>query len=207
MLPCWTGYSTDPYRIPKHVTFTNNSPPNGLEIIFAFEVNYSIASTPQIDSSINISDLKVSLSIKRPYYNIIYLTIGIMSDPNDGSTFDSITSVAATYQNIWETINVDFSNYTGNGRYISFKCNSCEYFIDDVLIEYNESYSPPCPQPNSLSITNTTESSAFFAWSPAGDEISWEISLDTLVNHITVNNTNYQFSNLTDSTHYSLCTF
>lgn len=201
MLPCWTGYSTDPYRIPQ-VTFTNNSPPNGLDIL-AFDGDYSIASTPQIDSSINISDLKVSLSIKRPYYYIIYLTIGIMSDPNDGSTFDSITSVAATYQNIWETINVDFSNYTGNGRYISFKCNSCNYYIDDVLIDYNQNYSPPCPEPNSLTITNTTESSAFFTWSPAGDETSWDVSLDTLVNHINVNDTNYQFSNLSDSTHYT----
>lgn len=201
MLPCWTGYSTDPYRIP-HVTFTNNSPPNGLEIL-AFEGDYSIASTPQIDSSINISDLKVSLSIKRPYYYTIYLTIGVMSDPNDGNTFDSITSVA-TNHNVWDTVSVDFSNYTGNGRYISFKCNSCNYYIDDVLIDYNQNYLPLCPQPNLLSIANITDSSANFTWSPDGDETSWEISLDdTLVNHIIVNDTNYQFSNLTDFTHYT----
>ncbi|HBN06089.1 MAG TPA: hypothetical protein DD434_09945, partial [Bacteroidales bacterium] len=206
MLPCWSGYSTDPYRIPS-ISFTNNSPPNGLYIL-AFTGDYSIASTPQIDPNINISDLKVSLSIKRPTYNNTYITIGVMSDPNNGNTFDSITSVTTTYQNIWETITIDLSNYAGNGRYISFKCNSCTYYVDDVLIEYNNSYSPPCAQPNLLSISNISDSSAYFTWSPVGDGTSWEVSLDTLsldtlVNHIIVNDSNYQLSHLTDSTLYT----
>lgn len=176
--------------------------------------DYKIAITPKFDNSISISNLKLTLDYRHPYNYGNDIVIGVISNPDSISTFDSIASLTPLNHATWYTGVVDFSTYTGNGQYIAFMLknrvtnNGNSMLIDNLLFEYNNSYSPPCAQPNLLSISNISDSSAYFTWSPVGDETSWEVSLDTLsldtlVNHIIVNDTNYQFSHLTDSTLYT----
>lgn len=166
----------------------------------------SYAILPTFDSSIQINHLFLKLMMKGICNKLI---VGVMSDVNDETTFDSITYISTTATSWVERV-VSFNNYQGNGRNIAFKIpkrgNDCtaQYIdIDNVLIDYDTINFPPCHQPNSLSISNITDNSALFTWHPMGNETSWEVSLDTLTNIITVYDTIYQFTNLTGLRDYT----
>lgn len=115
--------------------------------------NEGIIITPEIDNAININDLMVRFrsSISYGYQNTRnrnhIVTIGIMSDPNDITTFDSITSVR--FNNLWVEFDVSFENYQGSGHYIAFKSNEINSYImlDDILIDERASH---CIRPNDL---------------------------------------------------------
>lgn len=107
--------------------------------------------SPEIGYSINVSDLIIRF--KSSYYNNVgynidnILAIGVMSDPYDTNTFDTIALLRVN--NTLSEYDISLENYIGNGHYISFRKN---YFysntvIDDLIID---SRSNLCVRPDSL---------------------------------------------------------
>ncbi|MFA7082644.1 MAG: fibronectin type III domain-containing protein [Bacteroidales bacterium] len=113
--------------------------------------NEGFLISPEIDNSINISDLMIRFksSISYGYQNNRnhIFTIGIITDPNDITTFDSITSVI--FDNLWVEFDISLETYQGSGHYIAFKSNvsNSHIMIDDILIDYRASR---CIRPDDL---------------------------------------------------------
>lgn len=131
---CWVTYKVD--KLYNGTIYMGN---NGYFV------------TPEIDSTINISDLIIRF--KSSFYNAsLYnednpLAIGVMANPNDTNTFDTIAMLKLS--NNLSEYDISFENYTGNGRYIAFKKNYYTSYItfDDLIIDDRSNY---CIRPDSL---------------------------------------------------------
>ncbi|MBQ8703780.1 MAG: fibronectin type III domain-containing protein, partial [Bacteroidales bacterium] len=95
------------------------------------------------------------------------LYVGVMTDPTDATTFDTIQQITNTGTSVPEYHEIDFSNYTGTGRYIAFRnvyTTASTYYsyhyIDDIEVWQNSS----CATPTSLTMTNITDNSATLGW-------------------------------------------
>ena len=92
------------------------------------------------------------------YYN--YLSIGVMTDPDDIDTYQLITSVDV--RNAYSLHEIYFDDYAGEGQYIVLRCyNTSNYFcIDDIEV----SVAPTCRQPLELSGNYTDVHEANIRW-------------------------------------------
>ena len=139
--------------------------------------------------------------------------VGLMSDPNDGSTFDTVMQITNSGTSVPEYHEIDFSSYTGTGRYIAFRnvyTSASTYYsyqyLDDIEVWRNTS----CPSPvanigtvdhNSIQVTwfDTTADATL-----SGVNIYW--STDNSYSHaqstsVTTGNS-YTISGLTPGTDY-----
>lgn len=95
--------------------------------------------------------------------------VGVMTDPDDASTFTEVAQFTPTSTN-YEQYTLYFAGYSGNGSYIAIKIEPYEavnqaetyirsVFIDDVIVE------KPCPMPTDFAASNITASTAYLSWS------------------------------------------
>ena len=109
------------------------------------------------------------------YYPANLLAIGIMTDPDDPSTFvqigETITPTTTyTQYNVW------LNGYTGDGQYLAFKniptsSRNIWTFIDDIEV----SVLPSCLQPTALGVSNIGDVSAVLSWTVNSDETEWTV--------------------------------
>ena len=94
--------------------------------------------------------------------------VGVMTDPDDASTFTEVASFNPSSTN-YVQYTLFFAGYTGNGSYIAIKIEPYEavnqaetyirsVFIDDVIVE------KPCPMPTDFAASNVTAYTADFSW-------------------------------------------
>ncbi len=199
--PCWTTCENNKPTLSSH--FGSYGIEFGVHPYNDFN-DYRIAITPKFEDSISISNLKLILDYRHPYNYGNDIVIGVISNPDSISTFDSIASLTPLTHATWYTGVVDFSSYTGNGKYVAFLLknrvtnNGNSMLIDNLLFEYNTAIVP-----TNLTISNLTYSSADFSWKKGGFESVWEVTLDTNQVPIVVFDTNYYFNNLIDSNTYT----
>lgn len=167
---------------------------------------YNIGVMTLIDGLIPINTL-----IARFYYKNNYstdrLVVGVMTDPIDATTFDSITTIQAPTTSTWEQYEVNFSSYAGLGKYIAFKneftTTSAFGYIDDLLVDFI----PACARPTSVSAAgsgvsmnvtflpgNSTDTEWYIYFKPV-TETNWDSvytnTLTTTINNLIVQ-TNYE---------------
>ena len=173
------------------------------------------AITPPIDVSIYpMNTLQVEFFATRAGTYPFNFEVGIMTDSSNASTFVPIQSFAIPTTEPTQTYsyyNVEFSSYTGNGRFIAFRVQkpASSYFlgyIDDVTI----STIPNCPRPIYVNTSEVTHQSATVSWQPMGDESVWELAVmphGVPVNEnsaITATDSFYTVTGLTPSTEYDV---
>ncbi|MBR4432131.1 MAG: fibronectin type III domain-containing protein, partial [Paludibacteraceae bacterium] len=94
------------------------------------------------------------------------LQVGVMTDPSDISTFEVIDSVNVVGATLWNGAIVKFDKYAGEGKYIAFKRNferdgkSCNYYLDDITVDYIKD----CEKLFSLTTSEPTTNGATFTW-------------------------------------------
>lgn len=101
----------------------------------------SYTATPEIVA--NIKDLQLSFENMFYYPNGKYaertsLIVGVMTDPEDFSTFEAVDTVEGTESMLYKDFTVSFENYTGEGKYIAFVSQfneSNRFSLDNLLIE------------------------------------------------------------------------
>ena len=100
---------------------------------------WAYAATPEING--NLKDLQVTFESFRQYdypadqYSII---VGVMTDPEDRSTFVPIKTITNTRQFICEEYTVSFEEYTGDGKYIAFMSDFAKtnhFNVENLVIE------------------------------------------------------------------------
>ena len=202
---CWnkiTTYSTYPY-----LSTTNHSAPASL-YFYATTGSYNIAVASPIDVSIPINTLMATFQMRKGSVTS-NLIVGVMTDPTNATTFDSITTVSPSAITIWEEFEVNFSSYTGTGTYIAFKSQyntATNYFyIDDLVVDYI----PACTRPTAITVSNVTGVAADITFTPgnAGDT-QWKIYYKPAASSTWIEEVVYtiphQITGLTASTAYQV---
>ena len=173
------------------------------------------AVTPEIYE--NLNDLYISFHAYEHTYDTYtqqgnaVLTLGVMNDPNDASTFTPLQNFMLTDQH--QSFEYLFDNYSGNASYIAFLLttpgyNYTEIFIDDVLIDFP----PTCFVPQNIQV-NVQGGDANVSWDPAGSESYWNLiyayeweqnwlTYGTRIDSIDVSH--YTIHNLDANQHYSV---
>ncbi|MCK9322012.1 MAG: choice-of-anchor J domain-containing protein, partial [Bacteroidales bacterium] len=158
-----------------YISTTNSSSPGSMYMYTASGA-YNYIVTPEFDVSIPINSLSAFFKLYKTSaaYNI---TVGVMSDPTDATTFDSITNLSPTSTSTWQIFGVDFTNYTGIGQHIAFKVQGYgatnSMYIDDLMINTT----PSCSIPTGLTDYDSlaTPNSITLDWDGTDDAnvLSW----------------------------------
>ena len=167
---CWKKFVQNEgiqYPYPSNVSFEGTR-----SLLFYGYQTYNVkswATLPLFNDSID--DLQVSFKL-RAYQNYSYycadLTVGLMTNPYDLSTFTPITRCEATSTSVWDSFTVILTGHQSEGRYIAFLAqarNSTRYYdyvyLDDVVVDY----APNCGPVTDLSV-QASATSAIAAWTP-----------------------------------------
>ena len=183
---CWdyintctnSSYKYYPTAYYYSSTDYSNSSPNSLRFY-----SYS-SSDPKDQYAIlpaveNVSELRIKLYAR--LYSTTYdgtFTIGVMTDPEDVSTFTQVGDPLLPSGTSYELFTVPFSSYTGTGTYIAIKMAAATssyrgVFIDDITVEEI----PSCVEPSGLAEVpeTATDHSLTFDWTAGGSETNWKI--------------------------------
>ena len=171
----------------------------------------SYAILPYIDiDSLTLNELQVSFYITgnadapEDDYD---LTIGVMTDPADESTFTAVQQVQAYSLDHFQHYTVPFSGYAGSGTYIAFRIKGkCR--LDDILVDTISD----CMQPSMLTVSHLTANTVTLHWINYGD-YSGQILLlhrtmsDTawISEMVTVDSNSIEMNGLSAATTYEIC--
>jgi len=169
--------------------------------------NHALAILPEVPSNYSVDSLRLSFLMYTTVNNR-HLIVGVMSDPDDFSTFvpvDTVQTVEAYAANRRE---VYFDYYQGSGTYIAILSDSVgDIDVDDLVLEI----APSCLAPSGLKAINMDQNSAALLWNPANDEHAWEIAYGTddfdpdSTPNICVTNMNpFTLTGLSEGTFYGL---
>ncbi|HXK81149.1 MAG TPA: fibronectin type III domain-containing protein [Bacteroidales bacterium] len=153
--------------------YSSPSSPNCLRFQSATtEPTYVI--TPAFDEDIN--SLMVSFNLKREGTSSGTIQVGVMSNPNNLSTFEVVQTIdnTSTDWNYYEVM-FDETSLSGINNYIAFRHNSNAsyyyYWLDDVEVDLI----PSCMYPTDLFVDNITGVSAMVNWTEQGTATEWDL--------------------------------
>ncbi len=125
----------------------------------------------------NVNKLQMSFALHAVLAQTEPVEIGVMTDPNDISSFEKYTTVKPEKIGEFHEIVVPFDRYKGNGKYIAFHIKPDSSLvavnIDSVVIEPIR-----CRKADSLTTLNLTTSSVELAWKD-GNPGSWDLVVST----------------------------
>ncbi len=132
------------------------------------------AILPEVDAQYTMANLQVSFWARlESAMTNKDLTIGVMTDPSNISTFTEVATVTvkdATFQEY--TVFLD--NYTGEGRHIAIRFNSSTtgyIFVDDITVDVT----PSCRLPKDFEATVDSDSQATLTWTAGLNETAWNV--------------------------------
>ena len=151
-----------------------NSAPNCLYLyssssFFSTDPQPQYAVLPPME---NLQGKQLMLQAKG-YNSASTFKIGMMTDPNDVSTFTEIATQTLTtsYQRFGYML-------TGEGNYVAIMIEAASsdrsvncVYIDDIIIT-------DCPSPTDLTLTDLTSTSATLTWTENGTATAWQICLN-----------------------------
>ncbi|MBR4919352.1 MAG: fibronectin type III domain-containing protein [Bacteroidales bacterium] len=172
------------------------------------------AILPEIDTAVlPINTLELTMSMAaRSNNDPFQVDVGVMSDPDNPSTFTLVRTVTTT-RTVYSNQLVCFDDYTGDGRYIVLRVkkpiSNYNYgYIDDVVL----SPVSDCAPVSNLKASNVAGTSALISWDPAhhgtisGYTLLYSVAgqnhWDTASSHIT--GAMYMLNNLIPNTDYEV---
>ena len=215
---CWTrlnnGTSYGGYPYVGGSTY--NHTPNGAKGIYWYASttattygDYVGFTLPPVDPSVGIDSLQLSFWTKASSASYVpVFQIGVMTDPNNISTFVGVDTVTVTTGTTWTLVEVPLVSYTGTGQYVAVKCDrpgSAWYaYVDDIVLEYV----PTCLMPNNVHASASTTTSITIDWTDLSTASAWEIRYSeqgsTNTNTVVTTNHPYTISGLDTLTNYNV---
>ncbi|MDR0971977.1 MAG: fibronectin type III domain-containing protein, partial [Bacteroidales bacterium] len=175
---CWarpvyyTNYSGTIYPSVSTTSSRIHSGTGSLEIRSSNATTPSYVVTPSIAT--DIETLRVTFwAMAESATSSGNLEVGVMSDANDITTFESVEIITPT-STAYTQYEILFNNVstTGENKYIAFRhtnSNSWYYWIDDLTIDLL----PSCFRPTAVAASNLTATSADISF--VSDATSWNI--------------------------------
>ena len=206
---CWTvmnNYSTTQY--PYISTSYHTSGTAGL-YFYSSTSTYNLAVSPQLDlTNYSINDLQVSFQMRSSSSTTSALVVGVMTDPNDMTTFEPVDTVHNSAVSMFEYVMVPLNNYSGTGSYIGLKLintlGTYSIYIDDFMVDTI----PSCMRPSQLTAT-ATQTEITLGWNDGNTGSEWiiEYGQGTFAHGtgttVVANSNPYTITGLTPSTAYT----
>lgn len=112
------------------------------------------------------------------------LIVGVMTDPDDLSTFQTVDTVTVTNRHTMDHFYVSFEDYIGTGRYVAIRTaggSYCDAYLDDIRL----SELPPCPDIQNVRITSVSENTVTLIVDSTHNAVAWQVVVDTTANEPT----------------------
>lgn len=144
---CWITIDYDFYMGMRYPTTLINgyNHTNWLAFMGINNADTMVASLPRLADHINVNTLQLKFDATN-YYENGKLVVGVMDDPENINTFVAVdTLIIPVQQNQgteWYPFEVDFSEYTGSGKYISLRAgypyNSGQVMVgvENLVLDY-----------------------------------------------------------------------
>ena len=201
---CWTRKSNVTNR--PYISSTNFTSPGSMYFYCGSSGNYNIASTPMIDVSIPLNTLMLNF---RTYFSGTddTLYVGVMSNPNDETTFTEIAKYVTSNTATWINQVLYLNNYQGTAQYISLRtkygATSSAIYVDNFRILPL----PTCMMPHSYYVNNIDAYEATVNWTSADlSNNEWYLyykpTSSSIWDSIQVYGPSYILTNLTANTSY-----
>ena len=174
MPSCWTrftNYSSTTTAYPYASTSYAHSGSSSM-YMYSTSSSYSYFTMPRFSVSIDSLSAHFWLYKSNTSYDHT-LSIGVMTDPNDFSTYTEVATVTPRQLSQWEEFEVYFDSYTGDGQYITFLSPNGNYsypYLDDLTIDVI----PDCRRVQGITVSNITLHSADVSWRP-GNAIDFDL--------------------------------
>jgi len=154
---CWTVVSETELPANQQPQLYYNSTYAGSGSYSLYMSGKNTYVMPEIISEVNVSDLKMTLTLRQKKYSH-QLEVGVMDSPS--GEFVHVATINNGNTTTPKSCEVDFSTYEGSGKYIAFRntvkrgySSTYSYnWIDDIVIDIAEQV------PATESIVETTES-------------------------------------------------
>ena len=209
---CWSALASEtgihsPSIYVPHASWEIDS--NAVLRFAGIDSTEALAILPEVPSDYSLNSLRMSFFI-RTNTNNLHLIVGVMSDPDDFSTFVPVDTVQTVEPFYIVRKEVFFDHYQGAGTYIAILSdyvgdNTCHLDVDDLVLDV----APSCLAPSGLRATNVSQHSATLWWTPANDEQAWEIAYgtedfnpDSTTNVCAVNTNPFELTGLEEGTFY-----
>ena len=155
MPSCWSSiHGANPAqnyydRYPSVYTYSNYAHSGSNFIFFADNYNTDYTHSDQyaiLPPVENVNQMTLSLYALKEY-RTAYFEVGVMTDPDDASTFTMVGSATATTTHTLYSFS--FANYTGTGTYIAIRMpkatngNNRGVCIDDVTLDHVITFADP----------------------------------------------------------------
>ena len=139
------------------------------------------------------------------------LTVGVMTDPADVSTFTALQTLTPA-DTLYHFADISLSAYTDTGKYIAFfdatpvgASGASDIYIDDLSLEYV----PACPRPTDLTLVNLESRTADVIWLSNADSTEYVVFYRPVTGSAgwhsdTVASTAYTLQNLIPNTTYEV---
>lgn len=131
------------------------------------------------------------------------LSVGVMSNPADASTFVPIKTLEKV--STYTQAEVMLTAAPADCHYIAFRYGDGTSFGYTVVDDIEIMPLPNCPKPAEINVDNVTPDAANVSWTPSGDETLWGVQLyqdTTLVQYSQVSESSIAFSGLSLKTSY-----
>ena len=153
---CWTIIDDNASYNRVYINNSEaNTGTNHLDLRRGSPDGTQIVVLPEVDAAYALNEYQIS------FYAMLYsssnsngsgrtLTIGVMTDPTDASTFVQVGE-AITPTTSYAQYTVMLDSYTGNGQYLAIKHESTSYgdtYVDDLEV----TELPACLQPTNLTV-------------------------------------------------------
>ena len=206
---CWNYYNGTNYSYYAGypVIYNNssysNSGNNHLYLYSYYSSSYTYTSLYAILPAMeNLEGKQLSL-YARAYNTSSSFTVGMMTDPNDISTFVEVGSKSPS-----TTAYEEFTFILGQGNCVAIMMepgNSSSTYhgirIDDITIDFP----PTCPKPSGLAYADVTGHGATLSWTENGEAEAWQICLnDDEENLIDVTENPYTLTGLAEETAFTV---
>ncbi|MBR4536619.1 MAG: fibronectin type III domain-containing protein [Bacteroidales bacterium] len=179
---------------------------SGSHSVYSIYPNDYVLVMPTIDTSVlSLNNLQLSFYAKTNYGRNATLEVGVITDPLDPTTFESLETIQLTINHsLYEVV---FSYYSGFANHLAFRLNSYNDYIviDDVTLDA----APPCPKPIDFQCVSMSADAVSLIWEPGSDEVYWNVVYGThgfnpdTASYILMFDSNYAYINdLTNSVSY-----
>ncbi|MBR1766364.1 MAG: hypothetical protein IJ745_04910, partial [Bacteroidales bacterium] len=209
--PCWVKGQSNSSSYPYTTSISNNK----VLYYYVSSPDFVYAIMPEIDESINITDLMLTFDQRMAYSSYASRIMVAMVDTTVITSLSSVDTIAIldVPNTAWVSQEVVFAGYTGTKRRIALiaapnpSVSSYNYtYIDNV----NLMVTPSCVRPQSITVSNVTAEDATLIINDPTHVGSYVVILrqdNTVLDSVNLSDTTYTFEDLDPTTDYTVAVY
>ena len=161
---CWHRFNTiNPSSNYPSVSSNRGATGSKSILMYGTATGYSTLVLPEFGEDLTNLQLSFKMYRNSSSNDLSPIMVGVMSDRNSISTFDTVAIVSCARNDAWEYFEIPLNGYTGYGTYIAISTLpgvSAYCYIDDIIV----SEISDCAAPTNVTTANITTTSANITW-------------------------------------------